>query len=360
MPAVTADEYLTITFNFRFLFRYVGAVMIPTRIRWVGVCCGWLLSAAIAAGWGGRLHMDIGYAAARAVPDEMEGWRRYAPLLSRHSIGPDLWKGVDKSEGPRHYLEPENIGGGAVTGLPRRIDDFYDRIGRRSPERTGLAPWVILDLQDWLVNALAEGRMDEAIAIAAAQGHYVGDIHQPLHCTADFDGKNRSFTGVHIRWEMDMSKGRWNRRMLKSTRVDYIDDPWNSVLEWIEQAHLLAPRILQADETALLRSGGDKEATVYFDALWDETRDIYIDQANAAVIDLAGLWYTAWVDAGKPALPPPPEFITDGSLHLAAHSPMPKKTAWSISRLLIIAITAVGVWILIRSLWPRRKKGAAP
>ena len=69
--------------------------------------------------WSGRVHMDINRAAALNVPDEMAAWRDYAKLLGLESIRPDLWKGADETEGPRHYLDAERYRPLAITNLPR-------------------------------------------------------------------------------------------------------------------------------------------------------------------------------------------------------------------------------------------------
>ncbi|MFH0879467.1 MAG: hypothetical protein V2A34_07110 [Lentisphaerota bacterium] len=301
------------------------------------------------------MHMDISWSAAELVPDEMAGWRAYASLLSRHSIGPDLWKGADPSEGPRHYLEPESLAGVAVTHLPQDLAAYYQVVGARPAERTGIAPWIILDLQKQLTKAMAENRWDDAATLASAMGHYVGDIHQPLHCTSDFDGSHGRFTGVHLRWEVEMPKGRWNRSMLRPAPPVFLANPWMDLLTWIETSHSLAPQILDADRTARKKTESDVQSPKYYWAMWYESKDLMQSQASAAASHLASLWYTAWVNAGKPPIPPPPESIPDASIHLKAAGTARKAfSQWSVPLVLVSVFAVAGMWIVAKSLYPKR------
>ncbi len=286
--------------------------------------------------------MDISRAAAQVVPDEMAGRRSYAGLLAGHAIDPDLWKADDPAEGPRHYIEPEHLRPLNLADLPPRLDDYYRRVGYRHPNLTGIAPWVIAETQTRLTAAMRAGDWSNATVLAAALGHYVGDIHEPLHCTADFDGQLSGHSGIHIRWEMNAVPAYWKRGWLRPEPGRYLDDPWGTALGWMTRAHERVGEIFMADDAAREATSNDVDSTQYLARVWAESKSLTIEQMNAAATALASLWYTAWVDAGRPAIPPPPADFERASIHRRGRT-----TRWTPHLGVILGCLAVGFALIV-------------
>jgi hypothetical protein len=259
--------------------------------------------------WGGRVHMDINRAAAGAVPEEMAAWGAYAKVLSRYSIQPDLWKEADKTESARHYLDAERYRDIGISNLPAEYALVAERSARRVNPGDGILPWVIVEAERNLSRAMASNDWALAARWAAALGHYVADIHQPLHTTDKFDDGNPPGTGIHPRWEEAMPKIFWRLSMLEPAPAAYVSNVWPAVLGWVGDAHGRFEDIYAADIEARKAGRDNVESRAYYAALWDRTRELFVSQANRAATDLASLWYTAWVDAGRPAIPRPPRDI---------------------------------------------------
>lgn len=307
-----------------------------------------------ACAWGGRVHMDIARAAADSVPDEMAAWRDYGRLIARYSIQPDLWKGDDPGEGPRHYFEVDRYKVPVLADLPPDYAAVPEALTRRvSPADGGLAPWAILNVQGRLSAAMASNQWTEAARLAAAEAHYVGDIHQPLHTTAHYDGWTAQDAGVHLRWEEQMPRLFWRGDLLKPVPAQYLEKPWGAVLQWIANAYTHADAILRADRHALKAGGGDLESRAYFDSLWEETQGLFVGQANAAATDLGSLWYTAWVNAGRPAIPPPPRDILPDTVWPATVA-APRGETWPF----VVVFGVLAVLILFFSLRRRAESGS--
>jgi hypothetical protein len=273
-----------------------------------------LLAAPLAAaGWGGRLHMDIARAAARGVPDEMEGWRSYAKFMASHSIQPDLWKGYDTSEDFRHFIDLESYVPLAVTNLPPDRASVREVLGKKAEQR-GYVPWVIMDLQGKLTAAMAASQWVEAARFAAAQGHYVADVHQPLHTTENYNGQHSGQIGVHLRWEVEMPNIYWRIGMMPEVHAEYLTNLWPTLLGWIEQSHSRIPEIFDADDKAARQTEFNVESRAYYFHLWQASSNLFIEQAHLGACHLASLWYTAWVDAGRPGIAPPPDSLSEASI----------------------------------------------
>jgi hypothetical protein len=299
--------------------------------------------------WGGRVHMDISRAAAMNVPDDMAAWRDYAKLLSRYSIQPDLWKGADEAEGSRHYLDAEHYRTIAITNLPEDHARLFDLTGRDAAA-DGLLPWVIVDVEDRLTQAMASNDWESAVRYAAALGHYVGDAHQPLHTTEHYDGsRTEDGSGLHLRWEEKMPFFFWKPPMISPAPAQYIKDPWGAVLQWLDKAHAEFRQIYTADQKAADEADEGVGSTDYYRKLWKNSQNIFVEQVNASVTDLSSLWYTAWIRAGRPAIPKPPGAIAETSIW--------KKQAATVGipvTPLLLVLAGVGVIILIISMARKR------
>ena len=292
--------------------------------------------------WGGRVHMDINRAAALNVPDDMAAWRDYAKILGRESIRPDLWKGADDTEGPRHYLDAELYQPVAITNLPEN---------RRGAAENGILAWVIMDVEDRLTQAMTSNDWEAATRYAAALGHYVADAHQPLHITEHYDGSpGADGKGIHMRWEEQMPFFFWKAEAIKAGPAQYIKDPWNTVLQQLSQAHARYREIYEADHEATEVADGEIGSSEYDRAMWKRTENLFEEQVSAAVTDLSSLWYTAWVKAGRPAIPEPPETISESSIW----KDQPAGAIAGSSHPFLLALAGAGVIILIFSMALRR------
>jgi hypothetical protein len=83
--------------------------------------------------------------------------------------------------------------------------------------------------------------------------------------------------------------------------VRYVDNPVDFAFAYILASNALVDSILRADDTAKARSGWNGSGSApsaYYAILWERTRALTLRQFQQATVDLASLWYTAWVNAG--------------------------------------------------------------
>ena len=269
---------------------------------------GLLLAAlpAAAFAWAGAQHVQIGRAAGRNVPDEMAAFRLFSRPMAFPSIYPDLWKSTDAEEEPRHYFEPDRLPDGfdLLALSSNRQVAFSSQIPSRSTE-IGIAPWTILSLLDDMTEAMRTNDWLWAARCGAAMSHYVADLHMPLHCTRNYNGQETGQLGVHTRWEGDMTKAFFRPEAMVLSPAVYLDDPFRATLGWVADSFALAPDVLRADIIAKRSAGGREDSETYYLKLWELTGELVNARISAAASDLSSLWYTAWVNAGRPAIPAP-------------------------------------------------------
>ena len=261
---------------------------------------------AAAWAWSGTQHIQINRLAGRNVPDEMSAFQAFSRPMVLPGIYPDLWKGSDFEEDSRHYFEPDRLPEGfdLLSVSSNRAVAFESQIPVRSSE-IGVAPWTIVGLLDGMTEAMRTNDWLWAARCGAAMGHYVADLHMPLHCTRNYNGQETWQDGIHTRWESEMTKAFFRTEELRPAPAVYLDNPFRSVMGWVAESYAIAPEILKADVIAKRSAGGQVDTEGYYLKLWELTGGIAIDRIGDAVADLSSLWYTAWVNAGKPAIPAP-------------------------------------------------------
>lgn len=261
-------------------------------------------------------HIQITRAAARNVPGEMAAFTYFARPMAFPSMFPDLWRGNDLDEGPRHYFEPDRLPDDFdYTALSEDQDRaFSEQISVRM-DIIGNAPWAINDLLHQMTEAMRTNDWMWAARCGATLSHYVGDLHVPLHTTRNYNGQESWQHGIHSRWESDMVKA-----FLQPSEADlipavYLDDPFHAIFDWTKESNTCALDVLRADLIAKRTAGGQTDTENYYLKLWELTGDMAMDRFGKAASRISSLWYTAWVNAGKPAIPPPFEELPTLSVH---------------------------------------------
>ena len=137
-----------------------------------------------------------------------------------------------------------------------------------------------------------------ALQFAADLGHYVGDAHQPLHVTANYDGAETGNNGIHSRYESTMlqSYNYLNQISVAAKHVHFIPVPIDTNFAFITHGNSLVDSIMKADNYA--KAIDPAYNSSYYAALWEKTGALTQNQIQDATVDLANLWFTAAVNAG--------------------------------------------------------------
>lgn len=261
-----------------------------------------LMPVSIVLGWGGEGHKLISKKAMTLLPAEMSGFTEWRDYISDHSVDPDMRRENDKSEAPKHFIDidfyPEFLNGRMIEDRST-LDSEY---GDSTVIKMGLLPWATLDSYRNLVKALKEKDRGKALTFAADLGHYVADGHQPMHVIMNYNGQMTGQKGVHFRYEsvmVDSNIVEISNDFL-SENAEYIKEPLNFIFNYISNANSVADILLNAD-TYAFKMAKSREDGEYYRLLWFRTKYITETQIESAARDFASLFYSAWVDAGKPA-----------------------------------------------------------
>ena len=140
-----------------------------------------------AGAWGGDVHRLINRSAVECLPSDFQGFSQWAATLEQLSTAPDERKDIP-GESPRHYIDIDDYPAFFAGTLPHDYLTMVASYGSSRVISNGTLPWAIDETYRNLVIAFQEKNWTQAVAMAGDLGHYVGDLHNPLHDTINYDG----------------------------------------------------------------------------------------------------------------------------------------------------------------------------
>ena len=254
--------------------------------------------------WGWQTHRYINENAVDYLPPEMDFFQDHRDYLHEHSTDPD----VDNLPGYYHYIDidyyPEFFDG----TFPNNWDDAVAQYGYDVIIDYGTVPWVIEEWTDSLTVLMANGQWDIVWQVAAELGHYVADSHQPLHLTLNYNGQSTGNYGIHSRYETHMINPHLSELPLPDSSGIYWSSVIDSVFRYIDEIYPYVSEIIAADDLAVDQDPNYN--STYYTILWEELDSLTISVIHGAIVDLASIWQTAWINAGSPTL----SFINEQSI----------------------------------------------
>ena len=163
-------------------------------------------------------------------------------------------------------------------------------------------PWVTDSTYKALVQDFKSGNWDRSVLTAADLGHYVGDGFMPMHITANYNGQLSGQTGIHRRYEETMIDRYIDEIQIKTSGIHKTNQIKPFIFNYLYVNHSFVSLLLQADKEAYEKAGNQYN-DVYYESLWGKTNLFTVKLLQESSKTLAGLIYTAWVEAGKPKIP---------------------------------------------------------
>lgn len=274
--------------------------------------------------WGVWGHQHINRAAIFSLPEPLRSFYfNHNDFITIHASVPDLRKyelGF-KKESPRHYFDVEPYGDSAFSKIPQTWDAAVKKYGKEMLYKNGILPWYIQLVMQKLTKAFKEQNKAEILLLSADLAHYVGDGYQPLHTTDNYDGQLSGQQGIHALFESQLPEFFGCHYYLKTRQAAYLKDVPETSWDIVKESHSEVKKVLTT-EKKLLQSWGKKEIYVYDQsgkirknrynkiyyskafckAYEDKLNGLIAKQLRKSIYTTASLWYTAWVNAGKPDL----------------------------------------------------------
>ena len=261
-----------------------------------------LLSVTTMYGWGDEGHKLITDKALHALPSEMKTFSPWFDFITTHCVDPDNRKRDDKTEGAKHYIDIDYYKEYNKGNFQENFDSLSAMYGKDVVTKQGVLPWALQNTYHALVEAFRSHNAAKTKVMMADLAHYVGDAHQPMHTTVNYDGQLSGQKGVHSRYEIYMVNKHYNELAAKVIpgQAAPVKEITKFVFDCIYESNSLLPIVMMADTSAANETNKNYNEE-YYRLLWFKTQYATVSEMKNGAERLASLFYTAWLEAGTPA-----------------------------------------------------------
>lgn len=276
-----------------------------------------LLLSPIFMSWGFYAHKLINQHAIYTIPAELAGFYKiHRHIIREKSVDADKRCYVDSAESPKHYIDIDRYEDTVIDSLPIHWSKAKEKYGERILIARGIVPWQIYFCYQNLVNAFKQKNIDLILKYSADLGHYVADAHVPLHTTQNYNGQFSGQIGIHALWESRIPEMFASTYNLSVGRATYIKDPLALAWTIVHESNQLVDDVLSIEKslseefpTHLAKSYIVRKNILslnysddYVAAYHSRMKGMVEQRLRKSILRLGSYWFSAWVDAGQPAL----------------------------------------------------------
>jgi len=254
--------------------------------------------------WGTNAERLVAGKAVETLPPDIRGFfEANREFVSRHAVEPlDLMSKTPLTERRNHYIYLDRYGKFPFDTLPHDYKAALGKFTKSKLETSGVLPWQIGVYSQKLTSAMRDHDWEAARLAAAYLAAYVAQAHDPFHTTENFDGHLSGQIGVDLRFGENLIDRYSMFFPMRPNDAMYLRDPTDHAFDEVLSAHASLENILLADRRA--REGLTDYTDEYFDRFYNLAGAILIRQLSDAATDVGSYWLSAWINAGRPQLPP--------------------------------------------------------
>lgn len=254
-------------------------------------------------GWGANGERLVTNKAVDTLPAEMGTFfQSNRQFLVQHVTDAGELDAKIAADEHKSYIELDHYGQFPFSALPRSYNAALKKYGRRTLDKHGLLPWQIGLYSKKLTDAFHAQDWSDAKVSAAALAHYVAAAHDPFNTTLNADGTLSNQPGVRQRFDTALVNRYQLFFFIKPNEAAFISDPTDHAFEMALSAHSWLENVLLADQRAHQETAAYNDA--YYDRFYSQAGAVLVRQLSDAATDIGSYWMTAWINAGRPQLPP--------------------------------------------------------
>ncbi len=251
------------------------------------------------------------------LPEGMIGfYKKHIEYITEHAVDPDRRRYANPDEAPRHYIDMDRYGKFAYDSVPHKWNDAVKKYTEDTLKAYGIVPWYIDRMMSRLTEAFRQENMDLILHYSADLGHYVGDSHVPLHTTSNYNGQFTNQKGIHGFWESRIPELKSEGYDYWVGKAKYIDKPIEKAWSTVKASNAALDSVLIFEAQLNAKYSPDKKYSfenrgatlmkvysVEYTSDYNNMLDGMVERRmRAAILTVGSMWYTAWVNAGKPNL----------------------------------------------------------
>ena len=252
--------------------------------------------------WGGNGQRLVVNQAIDTLPGDLRAYfESQRSFIVQHVTDPLDAEAKNPTDRHNHFIRLDKYAHFPFDTLPRSYKAAVSKFGKSKIDANGLLPWEIGVYSQKLTEAMKLGHWDEARLNAAILAFYVAEAHDPFNTTENFDGHLTDQKGINDRFGTTLIDRFSSFFPMRPNDASFITDPTDHAFEACLSAHSWLEVIELADRSAHKESKSYNDE--YFDRFYNQSAGTLIHQLSDAATDVGSYWLTAWINAGKPALP---------------------------------------------------------
>lgn len=198
---------------------------------------------------------------------------------------------------------------------PRR--DFKELVIVDKFSEYGVAPYYLEYVYNSLVSAFRKLDGKKILWLSADLGHYLSDIHVPLHTTENYNGAMTDQVGIHAFWESRLPELYADISYdFMVGKAEYVSDKSDFIWNTIFESHRLVGEVLAIEKRLSSEFPDDQqycyeernnrtvrlECEEYAQAYHDGMNGMVEQRMQTSILAVGSFWFSAWVAAGQPDL----------------------------------------------------------
>lgn len=268
-------------------------------------------------GWGFYAHKKLNRQAVFSLPPEMIGfYKAHLDFISENAVNPDRRRYAVMGEAEKHFIDIDAYGDSAQYKLPRYWQEALELFTEEELRQHGIGPWNVYRVKLQLTEAFRKKDVKAILRLSADIGHYIGDMHVPLHTTKNYNGQLTDQYGIHPFWESRIPELLSDEYDFFVGKAAYVERPQIRIWDAVIIAHNAVDSVLSFERELSERWSEDKKYTYEerggisvhtysrnFTESYHELLGGQVErQMKSTIKMIADFWFTAWVDAGQPNL----------------------------------------------------------
>jgi len=265
------------------------------RVRTLALLLLCFSFAVSAAGWGPEVHQRIADRAIESLRDPIkEYFEENAETLY------ELLEDPARDRSPARFFL-DRYGVFPFEDIPPNREFALRRFSEEQIEEYGDGVWRLGEAYEALVEAFRSGDFDLVLELASDIAFVAADLGMPLHTSSEGDGGATGQDGLTRRFDTELTSIFSNDLRVRDSASVYIDRPGEFIESLPLKTYVWVDNIVFTDTVA--RLGVSNYDRFYMDGMWRELGPLVERLTSDSARDIASLWYTAWVTAGRPDVP---------------------------------------------------------
>ncbi len=250
-------------------------------------------------------------------PQMLVLYKPNAEFLTEHAVDPDKRRYLLPQEGARHFIDIDHYGKYPYNDLPRKWNEAVAKFTEDSLRMNGIGPWWVQIMLQRLTTAFKEKNQAKILKLSAEIGHYIADLHVPLHASSNHDGQSTDQKGIHGFWESRipelLADKEWDFFIGKA---EYVKNPADFIWKRVLESGTAADTVLKYEKELSKTFPPDQKfafenrngvivrqfSSAYTYAFNNTLKGMVEKRMRQSIFAVASFWYTAWVNAGQPDL----------------------------------------------------------